>query len=378
MKIIKHKKGSALPTVIAITTLLLGAAATLMITAVEQAQLVEKNIVNTEKYNNAIYRVDASMQIIMRELSADPDYLKDLNNILAIETYLGVTITPSESYTLYSVSQAYTDTRLINSYLSTTGEVVLPEEEQDDLENFILIQDPDQTEEVAFDSVSTLLEIYVENHNINPVETSSSNDSISDLVYDIWIGDSFTTVSSSNSYRDGGLIEDHFVFTGNFTLNQNEILTIKEGYILFIKGDLIVREGAKIYGNVVVSGNAIFRYKRDTVTTFEGTLYADGDINIDNEMILGTAIRPSFMFAGEDVTAERTLSGYGYFICDEFTADDGSITGGVIANQIDLNSLTIDSFNLMTIYDKFFAYALPLALQGGSDGDFVYTSPKIG
>ncbi len=378
MNIFKNKKGSALPTVIAITTLLLGAAATLMVTAIEQAQLVEKNIDKTEEYNNAIYRVDASMQIIMRELSADPDYLKNPSNITAIETYLGVTITPSASYTLYSVTQAYTDTQVINSYLSTTGEVTLPEEEQDNLENFIPVVDPEQADEVALDTASSLIEIYTEAHNIDPIDNTDNNKTISDLVVDVWNSDSFTTISSSNAFRNGGTIDDHYVFTGNFTLNAGKTLIIEEGYILFIKGSITVREGAKLYGNVVVSGGATFRYKKNTTTTFEGTLYADENINIDNKLILGSFERPSFMFSEKDITADYDLSGYGYFICDDFSAQDGSIIGGIIANDIDLDGLTIESYNLMTIYDKFFDYALPLSLQGGSDGSFVYTNPKIG
>lgn len=378
VNIFKNKKGSALPTVIAITTLLLGAAATLMVTAIEQAQLVEKNIDKTEEYNNAIYRVDASMQIIMRELSADPDYLKNPSNITAIETYLGVTITPSASYTLYSVTQAYTDTQVINSYLSTTGEVTLPEEEQDNLENFIPVVDPEQADEVALDTASSLIEIYTEAHNIDPIDNTDNNKTISDLVVDVWNSDSFTTISSSNAFRNGGTIDDHYVFTGNFTLNAGKTLIIEDGYILFIKGSITVREGAKLYGNVVVSGGATFRYKKNTTTTFEGTLYADENINIDNKLILGSFERPSFMFSEKDITADYDLSGYGYFICDDFSAQDGSIIGGIIANDISLDGLTIESYNLMTIYDKFFDYALPLSLQGGSDGSFVYTNPKIG
>ncbi len=378
MKLFKNHKGSALPTVIALTTFLLGAAATLMITTIEQARLVEKNIEKTEDYNNAIYRVDASMQIIMRELNNDPDFLKNASNISAIESYLGVTITPSESYTLYSVTQAYTDTQIINSYLSTTGEVVIPEEEQDNLENFIPVVDPEQADEVALDTASSLIEIYTAEHNIDPVESTDNNKTISDLVVDVWNSDSFTTISSSNSFRYGGTISDHYVFTGNFTLNAGKTLVIEEGYILFIKGSITIREGAKLYGNVVVSGGATFRYKKNTTTTFEGTLYSDENINIDNELILGTATRPSFMFSEKDITADYDLNGYGFFICDDFSAQDGAIIGGIIANDIELDGLTIDSFNLMTIYDKFFDYALPLALQGGSDGSFVYTSPKIG
>ncbi|RJX25301.1 MAG: hypothetical protein C4537_04850 [Acholeplasma sp.] len=378
MNIFKHKKGSALPTVIAITTLLLGAAATLMVTAVEQARLVEKNIEKTEEYNNAIYRVDASMQIIMRELSNDPDYLKNASNVTAIETYLGVTITPSDSYTLYSVTQAYTDTQIINSYLSTTGEVTLPEEEQDNLENFIPVVDPEQADEVALDTATSLIEIYTETHSIDSIENVDNNKTISDLVVDVWNSDSFTTISSSNTFRNGGTIDDHYVFTGNFTLNAGKTLVIEEGYILFIKGSIIVREGAKLYGNVVVSGGATFRYKKNTSTTFEGTLYADEKINIDNPLQLGTSTRPTFMFSEKDITADYSLNGYGYFICDDFSAENGSITGGIIANDISLDGLKIESFNLMTIYDKFFDYALPLSLQGGSDGNFVYTNPKIG
>lgn len=318
------------------------------------------------------------MQIIMRELNLNADYLKDPANVQAIEEYLNVTISQNESYTLFSVSQIFTEDQIINSYLSTTGEVTLPEEEQGDIINYLPITDISEPEEMVINTTTSLMDIYTVEHELDAIDYTGDVGDLVDALKQIDDPLSFDVMYSFKEYQDGGTITgSHLIFNGTLVLKEGETLVVEDGYILFIFGNFIMEAGATFKGNMMVTGSVDFKVKRETQTTFEGTLYTDGNIDIRNDLLLGSAERPTFMFSKGDIQAYKSLNGYGYFISDTFVANSGTIYGDVIANYILLNGLSIEAFNLMTIYDKFFDYALPLSLQGGSSGDFVYTNPKI-
>lgn len=264
MKIIRNKRGSGLPTVIAITTLLLGTAATLMVTAIQQSQLVEKNIQKTEEYTNAVYRVDASMQIIMRELNLDADYLKDPANVQAIEEYLNVSISQNASYTLFSVSQVFTENQIINSYLSTTGEVTLPEEEQGDIINYLPITDISQPEEMVINTTTSLMDIYTEEHNLDPIDYQGDVGNLVDALKQIDDPLSFDVINSFKEYQEGGTITgSHLIFNGTLVLKAGEALVVEDGYILFIFGNFNIEAGATFKGNVMVTGSVDFKTQKE-------------------------------------------------------------------------------------------------------------------
>lgn len=377
MKKILNHRASGLPTILSIVSLILGIAATLTSTVIHQAQLVEKNIKQEEEYLNATYHVDASVQIIMRELNLDSTYLQNEANLQAIQDYLNVIITPSENYTLYSVSQSLSNTQSISSYLSTTGEVALPEIEQADILNFLPVDDLTSIGDMITLTVTTYMDQYVDYYGMDPIDYVTTVSSIKKMVSAIEYNDEFSLISAS-ALANGATIAGHYFINGSLTINPNSTLVIEDGYTLFVDGSLTVGYGATIQGNLVVFNNVTFEGLANTETTLIGTLYVGNRVTINSVMNLGSEQRPTFFFADGDIVVNQNITGNSFFICHSFSAVSGQINGDVIAETESLGTLTIGEFNLMDIYEELFSYALPFTLIGGSYGNFVYTIPRIG
>jgi predicted acyltransferase (DUF342 family) len=161
-------------------------------------------------------------------------------------------------------------------------------------------------------------------------------------------------------------------------------LTVLEGKILFINGDLEMDEGSKISGNVVINGDLKIKGSGNSIQTIEGTLYVNGDVEIEKNLQLGTIERPTFIFAEGDIEIDKA-NGVGYFLSNNFDVKNNSnITGGVYAtDEIDWPNGGITA---NTAFDedesKLFDFAIPSTLETetpdqGTGTTFVYTFPKL-
>jgi hypothetical protein len=164
--------------------------------------------------------------------------------------------------------------------------------------------------------------------------------------------------------------------------NKIRNLTVQDGQILFINGDLTMNAGSTIYGNVVINGDLKIKDKGNSIQSVLGTLYVNGDVEIEGNLVLGTVEHPTFIFAEDDIKIDKA-DGVGYFLCDEFDSKNNSdITGGVyVTEKADLPTGGIAAntgIDSSMLYD----FAIPSTLETetpdqGTGTTFVYTFPKL-
>ena len=381
MKILKSRKGMSLPTVLGIVAFVLGTTATLLSYVFFQSRLINISIEDTEAYENAVQKVDATLKIISRDQLLDPEYLNRL------ETYMGVSI---ELYreNLYTVSSMINDSRTVTSYITgsvasastydlifkNTGEeptfslspLITPTNMISSyLPQFINTNFPwitPQTEFTDFQSVITYIRTLALANN--GFQRYYPNDLESQWNPTAWW---------------------HWYIDGSVTIPNNKNLTIPDNRLLVIDGDLTMNRNSIIYGNVVVNGNVVISGQGNSSQGLQGTIYAKGNVNFAKNLIFGLENRPSFVFAELDITLDNIINGYGYFLCRNFTAKQGNIyiIGGVYTTENQNIQRAIGEYeNLNT--DEFYGYAVPTYIEiestdpnSGFTGEFKYTSPKI-
>jgi hypothetical protein len=169
------------------------------------------------------------------------------------------------------------------------------------------------------------------------------------------------------------------------SLPKNKSLTVSDGYLLVINGNLTTNENSIIRGNIVVNGVLTVIGKGNSIESLLGTLYVDGNVITGKSITLGTAVRPTFIFSEGDITFGNNVSGVGYFLSDNFTANQGNvtITGGVyvtinaslpsggITPQTNLNETLFYDYAIPTVIDVVGPDPLP------GETNFIYTFPKL-
>jgi hypothetical protein len=381
MNILKSRKGMSLPTVLGIVAFVLGTTATLLSYVFFQSRLINISIEDTEAYENAVQKVDATLKIISRDQLLDPEYLSSL------EAYMGVSI-ELYSENLYTVSSMINESKAVTSYITgsinsastydlifqNTGEeptfslnpLITPANMVSSyLPQFINTNFPwitPQTEFTDFQSVITYIRTLALANN--GFQRYYPNDLESQWNPTAWW---------------------HWYIDGSVTIPNNKNLTIPENRLLVIDGNLTMNRGSTIYGNVVVNGNVVINGQGNSSQGLQGTIYANGNVNFAKNLVFGLENRPSFVFAEYDITLDNIINGYGYFLCRNFTAKQGNIyiVGGVYTSEDQNIQRSIGEYtNLNT--DEFYDYAVPTYVEiestdpnSGFTGEFKYTSPKI-
>ena len=383
MNILKSRKGMSLPTVLGIVAFVLGTTATLLSYVFFQSRLINISIEETEAYENAVQKVDATLKIISRDQLLDPEYLNSL------EAYMGVSI-ELQSANLYTVSSMVNETKFVTSYI--TGSTA-PANTYD-----LVFQNTGEEQGFSLNPlvtptnlVSSYLPQFIETnfHWITPETEFTDFQSVITYIKTLAIAN-----NGFQRYYPKDLQTQwdptawwHWYIQGNVNIPKNKNLTVPDNRLLVIDGNLIMNEGSTIYGNVVVDGNVTIKGKGNSWQGLQGTIYAKGNVTFAKNMNLGTEDRPSFVFAEGNITLNNNTTGYGYFLSQNFTAQQGNIyiTGGVytVENQT-IQKAVEENTNLNT--NEFFDYAIPLIIDventnpepGGETGEFKYTSPKIG
>jgi len=382
MKILKSRKGMSLPTVLGIVAFVLGTTATLLSYVFFQSRLININIEETEAYENAVQKVDATLKIISRDQILDLEYLNNL------KTYMGVSIEPY-STNLYTVSSMINETKYVTSYI--TGSVTSANtydmifKNTGDEENFKL--NPLVT---PANLVSSYLPQFINTNFpwITPQTEFTDFQSVITYIRSLAIA-----YNGFQRYYPNDLQNQwdptawwHWYIDGSVTIPDNKNLTVPDNRLLVIDGNLTMNRGSTIRGNVVVNGNVVIDGHGNSTQSLQGTIYASGNVTFDKNLTLGTEDRPSFVFSEKDIILSNNITGFGYFLSQNFTAKQGNIylTGGVytVQNQT-IQRAVEENSNLKT--DEFYGYAIPLVIavestdpETGITGEFKYTSPKIG
>ena len=377
MNIFKNKKGMGLPMVLGITVFVIGLSATLMSYIIFQARLVEFDINESEEYHNAVSNVNFALDYLSENPDLSGTTLDDFAN------YLNLTIENENG--LFIITSMIDETNQVVSYLSVSST-------QTDIDDIIF--DFDGTEE-SFDlseiiTSETLLSDYLPDYIIDSMgltdvpEDMTSYDDIMDymgtLADDGYIDEVTTTELAS--MNTAIVTEDTYV-NADLDLNKNQDLIVSNDSILFIDGDLSLERDALVSGNIVVNGD--MNIDENDIELI-ATLYIQGNLTISNNLDLGTADRPTFIFVSGTVEIKNIINGYAYIIADRIILGNNvNITGGVYAHTelIYGNNVYINEnpdLDLSTLY----GFAVPTQIttasddpDGSTDSDPIYTYPKL-
>jgi hypothetical protein len=377
MRISKNKKGIGIPTVLGIVTFVIATVATLLTVAVNQSKIIDKSIESTEAYANAVQSVDATLKIIARDQNLDPAYLD------ALELYMGVTI---EAYgtSLYMISSMVTTSKAVTGYITGSANATSTYDElfafTGQEPTFVLSE---------FITPTTLLASYLptfmdtELPGIAYPDEFLTFDSIISYIKSLALASNGYISKTPTSLQNSPTVTGHWYINGSVNIPNDKNLTIPEGYLLFIDGNLTMNRKSSIIGNVVVDGKVTIKSNNTSNTQYiKGTIYAKGDVYSKYKIVLGIEIRPAFVFSEANIEFTRDLNGTGYFLCDTFKAQfsNANITGGVYTTVAEYLSHSVTPQANLT-ESLFFNYGIPdaIATAGGDPGviDFIYTFPKL-
>ncbi len=372
MKLLKKKQGMGLPTMLAIVTFVIAVVATLLTYAVFQANLVDISFESSEAYYNALERVEATASIIVRDQDLDSTYLLDLAN------YMGVSI-DSYNATVWTISSSYSDTQSVTSYLSGSASTVSTFDNLFDYQGnepgFIL--DPLITP-------TSLLAAYLPEFieatfpSITPQTEFASFQSVVSYINSLTsIPGTYISVSPTIlSNQSDPTVSGHWYVDGDLTLGNNRSLTIPEGYLLVINGNLTMNRNGIISGNVVVNGNFTNSAGSNRTCGISGTMYVKGNVSTVASLNLGSSSRPAFVFAEQDITFNTNVNGFGYFLSDNFTVGTSKtnidIYGGVYASVS--SNLSSQDLNANPSLDNnlFYDYGVPTAIDVSASSFWTY------
>jgi len=372
-----NKKGIALPTVLGIIALLFLITGIVFVLVVDSATLAERNIEITEEQNLGMNKVLAAGEILKNEGNFDPVYITELEN------YLNVSIV-SISDSIWKISYEISNNRNIVSYLSLSSAQSVYDQ---------IFQYTGTEDEFSLDSNITsenLLDGYLDDfldqnypQLIYP-QTFESYDEIFNYIYSLTQTGEFVLKTpadlTSQSNPTSGF---YWYIEGDVNMPNNKNLTVPEGQILFINGDLTMNRNSTLRGNVVVNGSFTTIGQGNSVETIIGTVYVRDTFTADRKLFLGENMTPGIVLAQGDIFLGNNTSGYGYILGNliDITGQGSlSLTGGIyVVNSEDIPTNRVfpaDDFDENFLYD----YALPSSIVNEGtegDGEMILTLPRL-
>ena len=372
-----NKKGIALPTVLGIIALLFLITGIVFVLVVDSATLAERNIEITEEQNLGMNKVLAAGEILKNEGNFDPVYITELEN------YLNVSIV-SISDSIWKISYEISNNRNIVSYLSLSSAQSVYDQ---------IFQYTGTEDEFSLDSNITsenLLDGYLDDfldqnypQLIYP-QTFESYDEIFNYIYSLTQTGEFVLKTpadlTSQSNPTSGF---YWYIEGDVNMPNNKNLTVPEGQILFINGDLTMNRNSTLRGNVVVNGSFTTIGRGNSVETRIGTVYVRDTFTADRKLFLGENMTPGIILAQGDIFLGNNTSGYGYILGNliDITGQGSlSLTGGIyVVNSEDIPTNRVfpaDDFDENFLYD----YALPSSIVNEGtegDGEMILTLPRL-
>ena len=377
LKIMYDKRGSSLPVVIGIVSFLIASTFILITYVLYQTRSLEADFTYQQEYANTQQRIDASVHSIVQNNDISVGFVDDLS------TFMDVDISAYGSDTLL-ISHELSNGTIVKSYLAKlTDDISLV----DEYYNFDGLEPDFEINPLITPSImlTNYLKLFFA-ENFPSITLDDQYDDIKDIVQ--FIEDLADTTDSFIEVRPSVLenqvnptVTGHWYVNGSVTLDKNKDLTIPEGYILVIDGDLKLKDEATLYGSVIVNGNVTFDSNKNFATV-QGTIYALGNVMSEDFLYLGTSTRPAFIFSEKKIQLEKVINGYGYLIADriEFDRKASSINiiGGVYAETItNLDASEVQVNTTLSVEDLYTYGVTPTISTGTGDSEgYIYTYPK--
>ncbi len=376
MKILKNKSGMSLPTMLAIVFLVISTLIGLITIARFQTSLVQKNIEFSEEYVNAARDIEAINYLINRDQITDELEINALASYLNLDVELVMGSVYRFSRDLTSVTKDVVGYMApMTSSVSTYEELFIYTGTEDNFELSPLINATTMLAEFSKQYIeSSFPEVVVDGD-------LSTFDAIIEY-YESLTNDYYERKSPSRIENQSNPTVNQFWFiTGDVELDDQD-LTVADGYVLVIDGDLTTDGDCNITGNIIVNGDFELDGGRRDDKSIVGTIYVNGDVYISRNTDIGTPSRPSFIIATEDVELDNQITIYGYFIADDFSGQQGNnfITGGVYTNEEpEVNEKNLEPYTALNPENlESYAIATVLSVQSESgETSFTYTSPKL-
>lgn len=383
MKILQNKKGASLPFVLGVLLFIVSSSIILITSVITNSIQIENDYKRTESYMNAQNLVKATAEIIARDKDFTTDYLDSL------ATHMNVEITSTSDDILY-ISKGVSDKINVSSYLKT----VTSDSATYDLYDSFLDYDGLESnfEKDPFLTPSVMLSSYLNEFLNDTFSSGTYNQNLTDFdsIFSFIetlaeAGDTYT-VESPNILKNQNnpTVYGHWYIDGNLVLGNDDDLTIPDGYLLFIDGDLTMKKRSTIYGNVVVNGNVKID-SNATSASLNGTVYASGNFTAERYFDLGTFWEPSFIVIDGKFKVQRYMEGYGYIFATEVQVNKNrtiiDVEGGVYADKItNLDSSEINN-NYWSSYIGVEGTAIPEQIivssgDSSSGGSIIYTNPS--
>lgn len=370
-------KGIGLPVVLGIITVLFIIIGSVLLLVLNSALLVERNIELTEEQNLGMNKVQTAGEILIKEQNFDQTY------ILELESFLDVSII-NISGSLWKITYEISGNRNIVSYLSASS---VGESAYDKLLQFTGSEDdfflsPDVNAKNFLDSY--LSEYFdVTFPLLNYPQSFQDFDSIVDYIFSLTQTGEYILKSPNDLTGQSNPTSGFYWFIqGDVNMPSNKDLTVPDGQILFIDGDLTMNVNSTLRGNVVVNGAFTTVGQGNSVETVAGTVYVRDSFEAEKKLHLGEEMRPGFILAQGDITLLTQTSGLGYILGNIINISGQgnlNVTGGIyVVNSEDIPNNRVfpnPNFDESLLFD----FALPSgnATGGGQVGGLILTLPRL-
>ncbi|XMB73023.1 hypothetical protein RJI07_03705 [Mycoplasmatota bacterium WC30] len=374
---LKSKKGIGLPMILGITSFLFISVLVLTTMVLYQAKAQEADFQYQQEYTLAQTKINATLDSIIENEDTSAGFLND------ISTFMDVDITQYNP-SIILISKVLTSGSIVKSYLSSSTESI-------SLVDEYLIYD-------GFESGFELNPIFtptilLTNHlkeffsvNFPSIEVADSYQDIDDIFAFI---QGLTSTSENYIEVDKSVltgssnptVNGHWYINDDVLFNKNIDLTIPEGYILFIDGNLTLKDNAILRGNVVVNGNVLMDTNK-TYGTVEATVYTSGNFTADDYTYLGTSARPTFIYSDAVIRFKKVVLGYGFLLGSEIRVDRRDTTINIIggtysAKLTNLDSTEVSPNTSLDIDDLYnFGVSPNLSVSSAGGSGYLYTYPK--
>jgi len=379
LNIIKNNKGMSLPIILAISSFFIISVFILTTVVLYQAKAREADFNYQQEYSLAQSKINATVNAIVNNDDLSTDFLNDLSNFLDVE------ITQYDSSTIM-ISSDLTSGRLVKSYLSKNSEAISTTDEYFENTGF-----EDDFELNPLITPASLLNSYLDQYfeenfdGVSYVGGFTDIDSIVEYIGELADkSEGFTKIKAKVLTKSKNpTVNGYWYIDGNLKMRDKRNLTIPEGYILVINGDLKMGEKSTLKGNVIVNGDVTIDGNWRKYETVKATIYLSGSFYGSYRMNLGDEDRPTFIFSEKKIEFDDRTYGTAYLLADEvegysywswWGAESTTIDGGVYSDdKTDIIAYDSD-LDESKLYD--YGVAASIESSSGGEGGFLFTNPE--
>ena len=402
--LIKNKRGFAFPTVLGTFVLVTGIAAGLFIMISNMTLLVSSDFESNELNFDAVNNVQIARDLIRKNPAFYLDHTDGLNHRNQLISNLNNSVSINEvpnSDNIWRIQSTITDQTIFVDirYIPPT-ESTPPLDENSTFEDYFnqFMNEDSDPHEASLILARNHFEAIISSENFIVPEGHDSIETFEELfdyIAAIAAIEENNIDPSDGNFRDTET--DSFLYVsgdGEVEPGQNEGIIVDLGIVVFVDGNLTVRANVSsptIEGNFYINGNLTFQVDgaHEPIYTLIGTFYVRDNFTFNvtgppgnnhrGHLRLGSVERPTFIFAGGDVTItangfETNNNGdhFAFIFADNFVygGNPRRLRGDIFANTINLGDLLLDPpvINLMDIMSDatlLYNWALPSSLGAG-------------